>query len=72
MIRVILIITHTIIMRPYNTQQALKLKLFFGVFREIAIEKRQKQLSAWGFFSPGGAITERKQIFRIILMRFCF
>jgi len=65
MIRIILIITHTIIMRPYNTQQALKLKLFFGVFREMSIEKRQEQLSAWGFFSPSGAsnslsLTENK------------
>jgi len=53
MIRIILIITHTDIMRPYNTQQALKIKLFFGVFREMSIEKRQEQLSAWGVFSPG-------------------
>jgi hypothetical protein len=54
MIRIILIITHTDIMRPYNTQQELKLKLFFGDFREMSIEKSHELLSAWGFFSPGG------------------
>jgi hypothetical protein len=53
MIRIILIITHTVIMRPYDTQQVLKLQLFFGVFREMSIAKRQEQLSPCGFFSPG-------------------
>jgi hypothetical protein len=42
----------------------------------MSIEKRQEQLSAWGFFSLGGtsnspSLTESKSS-GTILMRFCF